>query len=287
MAEFNFLVLGEENWATNESVQFLFEKDFGKVNLQCSGDNLFFLDNTYNWIRIDGVIWRGQLEVDESIQRYLLEIIKYSGVECINLPDVTLQFGSCLSMHEALCIRNMPVLNKELFTIGKSSLAFTEPSFPCVMKIGNHHMGYGKALVRNQESWQDYIDMAILLNQPVSLEPYMEYKKDIRCQYLNGKVTCIERKPNHWKANVCPAEVISYNPPEEVSEFTKKFADSIGAKILGLDWILTAGDKWFILEGNTSPGLNDFQRDSAEINQLLIERVMARNHGVKIAKYNE
>ena len=192
------------------------------------------------------------------------------------MPDVTLHYGSNLSMYNALCKANMPVLKKTTVSYGISSLAFCEPSFPVVLKIGNYHMGYGKALVRNSENWQDFIDMAVLFNEPVSLEPYVAYKTDIRCQYITGNVTCIERKPDHWKANVNPAEVKPFTPPERIIEETTRFADSINADILGLDWIQSINDDWVVLEGNISPGLNDPQKDRDKINHMIIQRLLKK-----------
>jgi len=271
----NILVLGENTWKESSSLKIYCENNYSRVNIKYDQNgNLLYLDKDFYWVKVDGIIWRGQFESEPEIQKYLLEIIVISGVPCINDPFVTLNYSSNLSMYNALCEANMPVLNKNVLSFGKLSLNFTEPKFPCVLKIGNYHMGYGKSLIKNKESWQDIIDMAYLLNEPVTIEKYIQYKKDIRCQYIGGQLKCIERKPSHWKANVCPTEVNSYNPPAQILEITSNFAKTIKADIIGMDWILDYNNNWYILECNTGPGLIDFDEDGTTLNTLLLEKII-------------
>jgi len=272
--EINILVLGEETWVVDPGVTLYCEKDYSKVNIyHVHNKGLFYLRKDFSWVKIDGIIWRGQFESNSEKQKYILEIIKLSDVTCINHPDVTLNCSSNLSMYYALFKAKMPVLQKQISSFGKSTLDFIEPDLPCVCKLGNYHMGYGKMLVRNSETWRDFIDTAVLLNEPITIEPYINYKVDIRCLYIGGQMKCIERKPNHWKANVNPAEVISYDAPKQLLEMTADFASAIGADVIGTDWILDENDNWKVLECNTGPGLVNFEQDCRLINEILLKRI--------------
>ncbi|HPF02238.1 MAG TPA: hypothetical protein PLV06_06160 [Bacteroidales bacterium] len=269
MELFNILVIGETDWEEHKDFRLYIEKSFSKVNLKVCDKDLFFIDSTHSWIKVDGVIWRGQFEIDEELQRHLLEIISLSEVKCINPVESILHHGSNISMYNALCKFGINVLKKGAYLIGSSSLDFIDPIFPIVIKTGNYHMGYGKALAKDAETWRDFLDISVLLEKPVSLEPFVPYTMDVRCQYISGEVKAILRQPSHWKANVDPVKVSKFNPPEELIDDTKNFAQYIGADILGLDWILNQDNKWLVLEGNLSPGLNDLKPDRQKINDLL------------------
>ena len=277
MQKYNILVVGETTWDASPSFLLYCEKKYSKLNIKYSQNvGLFYLNKDFLWINIDGIIWRGQFESESETQKYILEIIKLSAVPCINHPSVTINYSANLSMYYALCNAKMPVFKKQVLSFGKSSLDFIEPTFPCVLKIGNYHMGYGKALVRDNESWRDFIDMAVLLNEPVTIEPFVNYKIDIRCLYIGGQIKCIERKPSHWKANVCPVEIVTHTPPSKILEMTSAFAMSINADIIGMDWILDENDNWHILECNTGSGLIDFEEDCSALNKILLERIIKR-----------
>ena len=277
MLKYNILILGETTWGASPLFSIYCENKYSKVNIKYDqNERLFYLNKDFLWVKIDGIIWRGQFESESETQKYLLEIIQLSDVPCINHPSVTLNYSSNLSMYYALCNAKMPVLKKQILSYGKSSLDFIEPTLPCVLKIGNYHMGYGKALVRDNESWRDFIDMTVLLNESVTIEPYINYKIDIRCLYIDGQIKCIERKPIHWKANVCPIEVVTHNPPTKILEMTSNFAKVIKADIIGMDWILDENNNWWVLECNTGPGLIDFEEDCKILNEIILKRLMKK-----------
>ena len=187
-----------------------------------------------------------------------------------------LNYGSNLAMYNALLKSGLPVLQKDI-TYGKSSLDFYMPTFPCVLKLGDYHMGYGKALARDKETWQDILDLAVLSNKPISVEKYVNYVKDIRCYYINGEVFCIERVPSNWKANVFPKDTKQFFAPQKIIDDTIKFSKAIGADILGLDWIMNNEGNWYVLEGNLSPGMDmidppqDIMMD--KITELLLKKL--------------
>jgi ribosomal protein S6--L-glutamate ligase len=251
----NILVIGERDWYADQSINFHCEKIFSKTNILFINNEFRYLTKDFDWVNIDAIIWRGQFEVEPEIQRYLLEIINVSNLPCINSPNALLNFGSNIAMYNALLRFGLPIIKKDI-SYGISSLDFYAPTFPCVLKIGDYHMGYAKALARNKETWQDYVDLSVTANKLISIEQFVNYVKDIRCLSIDNEFYCIERVPSRWKANVCPTEVKISLAPQRIIDDTINFSTYIGAEILGLDWIMDVGGNWYVLEGNLSPGLD-------------------------------
>ena len=251
----NILVIGENEWVANRLINFYCEKAFSKTNILLINNELKYITKDFEFINIDGIIWRGQFEVEPEIQRYLLEIIKTSNLPCINSSSILLNFGSNIAMYDALLRFGMPVIRRDI-SFGKSILDYYAPTFPCVLKLGDYHMGYGKVLAREKETWQDYIDLSVIANKPISVERYINYVKDIRCLSIANETFCIERFPSRWKANVCPTDIKISVAPKKIIDDTLKFSTFIGAEILGLDWIMDVDGNWYVLEGNLSPGLD-------------------------------
>jgi ribosomal protein S6--L-glutamate ligase len=271
----NILVLGERGWCSDSSVAELTifcEPDYSKVNVKVVDGLLFLLVDSREFVKIDGVILRGQFQENTEVERYVLEIVDYSEACALNSCSVVLNYGSSYSMHSFLKKSELPVLTRVL-TFGRNVLPYEAPQFPLVLRVGNFHMGYGKSLVRDKEHWDDCIDTAILLNQIVSLEPFVRYVTDVRCLFLGGRVSAIKRTPSIWKANVSPAEVKECVLPDVLNEYTIRIAHLLKADVFSADFILDEKQAWHLLEVNLNPGLMDGEKDQFAINDILISKV--------------
>ena len=272
----NILVIGESSWIKKNNINFYCEKEFSKINILHRDNELLYLNSDFKFVKIDGIIWRGQFDVDSELERYLLEVINVSSLPCINDANVMLNFGSNIAMYNATLKYGLPVIEKDI-SFGNSSLDFYTPKLPCVIKVGNYHMGYGKALIQTKETWQDSLDLTVISNKTISVERYIKYVKDIRCLLIGDDMFCVERVPSLWKANVFPKNVKKCTAPKKVLDDTYKFSKSIGADIMGLDWIEDSDGKWYVLEGNLSPGLDmidpNQEANMSSVTDLLMKRL--------------
>lgn len=251
------VVLGEKNWPAEEDVVVLGfdELDANGLRLLPSGV-LEIHAQDGRWDAVDAVVWRGQFDSHFSIQHCLLGLIRASGVRCLNQADTLFNCSDRISMHRVLVNAGMPVVPSAFFFGSSGYGYFYEPNFPCVLKVGNWHMGYGKMKVLSKTAWLDAVDMAAICKDFVAVEPFVEYQRDLRVLVVGDKMYAIERKGSQWKANVCPIEMKETEIPEQLAVLSRKAASALNVEIFGLDWLQTASGEWLLLEGNLAPGLS-------------------------------
>lgn len=269
----NVLIIGESNWPNVFSDLNIFsEKEPAKVDLTCleNGELLYLKD--FKWLKIDVVIWRNQFYSDFIAEHKLLDLISLSNVECINPPNTFIVYGHNAAMYRVMSDLKLPVVSRRFF-YGKYApywINRDEDSVQ-VLKVGDYHSGYGKSIIRTRESFQDSIDMAVLLHDIVSLEPHIAYVRDVRCLLIGDRCRIYEKVPSIWKANVCPKSVNEI-PISSVSEVivsgTKLLASRIGAQVLGTDWILDDEGNWYILEGNLAPGFETQEEQTWQLDLI-------------------
>mgnify|MGYP003345131456 CR=1 FL=1 len=82
----------------------------------------------------------------------VLDLIRLTGTPCVN-PAATLQRGfDRLSMRAEMQAIGLPLLPQDI-VLGGALLDHTEVTTPTVLKVGNYHAGYGKALVATPDAW--------------------------------------------------------------------------------------------------------------------------------------
>jgi len=275
--EKKILVIGEKSWPSAEDVSCLdfCELDIRGVRITESLD--FECHSPHGeWEKIDAILWRGQFDSEVLRQYAVLNLIAASGVTCINSAASMLQKGGRISSYAALQRSGLPVI-KSTFFCGSNGLSYYyHPDFPCVLKVGNWHMGYGKARAHDKATWLDAIDMAHIAKDFVGVEPFVTYTKDIRVLVLGDEVAGLERVPSQWKANVCPTECRSINVPESLCAMSIRAAQVLGMEILGVDWIQTRDGEWLLLEANPSPGL---EWEGVDWRKKAIALLKAKTHG--------
>jgi ribosomal protein S6--L-glutamate ligase len=255
----NIIVIGEENWNAieNDNVNLFCFSDLKKVNFYSDKSGRLYV-LLGDWKPVAGVIWRCQFFDNFTLEHKILDLIKYTNTRCINSASTNVHYGHNIAMFNAMQNCGMPVVPRR-FMIGQISAMFVQPQHPVeVFKVGDYHRGYAKSIIRNKETYQDTIDMACCMADIFSLEPYVDYTRDVRILKIGNSLEFYEREPSMWKANVCPLSVQKIRMesiPAEIIEYSCKLAKSINADVIGVDWIMTKHDKWYALEANLAPGL--------------------------------
>ena len=225
--------------------------------------------------RIDGVLWRVGAIRPDPLHRAVLDLIRLAGVPCVN-PARTLQLGfDRLSMQAEMKTIGIPQLEQTV-VIGQHVLDRITPLLPAVVKIGNYHAGYGKARVDTLNGWADVRDVAFTAHNYVSLEPYIEYRRDVRCLAVGDEIWAMERRSSTWKANRATNAAILIEVPPELASYTKRAMNHLAADVLGLDFLETEQGEFYLLENNDVPGLTGFPDF---VRRLLAERLMTQVTG--------
>ncbi len=194
--------------------------------------------------------------------RTVLEMIRFSGIPCVNSASTLLRGFDRLAMHNEMKAAGLPLLPQQI-AIGQSSLERTAPELPCVVKIGNHHAGYGKARAADPDAFADLRDLAFAADDYITLEPFIPYRSDIRCLAIGSSLWAMKRKGAGWKANTQTIEATLIDrPPDVLADYTRKAMHHLGADILGLDFIEDQDGHYWLLECNDTPGLSGFPEET-------------------------
>lgn len=209
----------------------------------------------------DIIFWRLGAINPESKYRNILELIDHSGIPCINSAFTLLMGYERLTMLNTLRKIGLPVINFNVAT-NTQHLKNLEMEFPFVVKVGNHHGGYGKSLVSTEEQWEELKDLLFIHQDYVTTEKFIDYKYDIRYLAINDKVWAMKRKGKYWKANSLTQEYQIIKPEEEWIEKVKLLQQYINADIVAIDVLETENGEKIILEYNDIPGLSGFPEDA-------------------------
>lgn len=209
----------------------------------------------------DVIFWRLGAVNPEAKHRNMLELIQYSGVPCINSAETLLKGYDRLSMLNTLKKLELPVIDFNAAT-GTAHLKNLEMPFPFVVKVGNHHGGYGKSLVSDEEQWEELKDLLFIHQDYVTVEKFIDYKYDIRYLAVNDKVWAMKRKGRYWKANSLTQEYQIIEPEKEWIGNVKLLQENIKADIVAIDVLETENGEKTIVEYNDIPSLTGFPEEA-------------------------
>lgn len=235
--------------------------------------NKLFVADSDGVVQPDGILWRVGAIAPSAIQTTALNLIDLSGVPCVNSAK-TLKTGyDRLSMLSAIKSLGLPVIDFNVVT-KSTHLKNIKIDFPFVVKAGNYHGGYGKVLVENEQKWQDIKDLLFISDTYITIEPYINYVRDIRYIAIKDKVWAMSRKGKFWKANVETTDYIVIEPEERLVADLKKLQNYLEADILAIDILEEANGKQYIVEYNDIPGLSGFSDElKYELANVLIEKL--------------
>lgn len=215
-------------------------------------------------IKPDGVLWRVGAIKPSIKHQNAIDLVKLSKVPCVNSAEVLLKGFDRLSMLSVLRDCGFPTIPFDVITCS-THLKNLEREFPFVVKVGNFHGGFGKILVENAERWQDIKDLLFISNDYISVEPYINYERDIRYLAIGEKVWAMARKGKFWKANIETTDFVLIEKDLELTKqviFLQKYLQS---DIVAIDILEEKNGERYFVEYNDIPGLSGFP------NQVQIE----------------
>lgn len=226
------------------------------------GKDLFVVD-AQGTTRIDAVLWRVGALRPHPLHRAVLEMIRLSGKVCVNSAATLLRGFDRLSMRAEMQQINIPLVPQTVAT-GRSALDLAQTDFPCVIKIGNFHAGLGKVKVDDLTIFDDVKDLSFAADDYVTIEPFIDYVRDMRCLVIEDNIWALERRGATWKANTNTIDYKLIEAPEKLRRYTIAAKKHLNADVLGLDFLETRNGEFVLLETNDVPGLSGFP-DSLKI----------------------
>ncbi|SHF11883.1 ATP-grasp domain-containing protein [Chryseobacterium vrystaatense] len=254
------LINGEKYWKDYFGGFNLVQKNVQTSECIVKDSALYFID-AEGVCKPDVIFWRLGAVNPDLKHRNILELIEYSGIPCVNSTETLLKGYDRLSMLNTLKKLELPVINFDTAT-KTSQLKNLQRSFPFVVKVGNHHGGFGKSLVTSEEQWEELKDLLFIHQDYVTVEKFIDYKYDIRYLAINDKVWAMKRKGKYWKANSQTQEYQIIAPEKEWIEKVKLLQEYTKADIIAIDVLETENGEKTIVEYNDIPGLSGFPEDT-------------------------
>jgi ribosomal protein S6--L-glutamate ligase len=208
----------------------------------------------------DKILWRVGAIRPNAKHKAALDIIQLSGIHCVNSAKTLSKGFDRLSMLNVLKECDLPVIP---FNVATSSIQLKniEIPFPFVVKAGNYHGGFGKVLVNDEDKWQDIKDLLFISEDYVTIEPFINYERDIRYLAVGDKIWAMARKGKFWKANVQTTDFTLINYDQKLVAMTKKLQNYLQADIVAIDILEEKDGTKYIVEYNDIPGLSGFPED--------------------------
>ncbi len=256
------VVNGEDYWADYLPDFYVHQCRLQNSRWHLRNDGLWILDGA-QWIRVDAVLWRLGAVRPQAAHRSALEIIRLSGVPCFNAASVLLRGYDRLGMLSGLREIGLPTIPFSV-ALGDRVLEREQPQFPCVVKVGNLHGGWGKARATNVGQWNDILDLAFVTEDYATVEPFIDYEQDVRCLCIGAEIWAMSRRSSEWKVNRGVAEPTLIDVPPILFEYLKRLQKHLKADVLALDCLQTQDGEWFVLEYNDIPGLSGFSPNVRE-----------------------
>lgn len=210
-----------------------------------------------NVVTPDGILWRVGAIKPSIKHQNALDLIKFSQIPCVNPAEVLLKGFDRLAMLNILRECGFPIIPFDVVT-SAVHLKNLEKPFPFVVKAGNYHGGFGKVLVENEQKWQDIKDLLFISNEYFTVEPYINYERDIRYLAIGENVWAMARKGRFWKANVDTTDFALIETEKELSEQILLLQKKLNSDIVAIDILEEKDGNRFFVEYNDIPGLAGF-----------------------------
>ncbi len=264
------VVNGESYWQEFLSDFLVIQKKVQTSECWLKDHKLYIVDAN-GICKPDKILWRVGAIRPSNKHLTMLHLIQLSGIHCVNSAEVLVSGFDRLSMLNVLHKCDCPTIPFNVVT-SSSQLKNIEIPFPFVVKAGNYHGGFGKVLVENIEKWQDVKDLLFISETYVTVEPYINYQRDIRYMLVGDKVWAMSRKGKFWKANVQTIDFTLIPTEQYIVEKTKQLKDYLGADILAVDILEEENGKLHFVEYNDIPGLSGFPDEVREELTLCLKK---------------
>lgn len=226
-------------------------------------------------VKVESVLWRVGAIKPHPGHRSVLELLRLAQVPCLNPVQVLLRSYDRLAMLNELREAQLPVISFSV-TLGEQMLDRLQPAFPVVGKVGNYHGGFGKMRLDDEARWMDFKDMVFLTDEYATIEPAIDYVRDVRCLAVGERLWAMERRGRFWKVN---SETVGYEViavPSLLAEYTSRAMQHFQADVLGLDFLQTTDGHFLLLESNDTPGFTGFPD---EVRKAVAQRMREKIEG--------
>lgn len=203
------------------------------------------------------ILWRVGAIKPAASHRVALEMIALSQISCVNSAEVLLTGYDRISMLRTLIRSGLPVIPFQVAT-ASTMLKGIQISFPFVVKAGNYHGGFGKALVEEEKKWQDIRDLLFISDDYITIEPFINYVRDIRYLSVGEEIWAMARKGRFWKANVETTDFELINIDPIIVNEVRQLKTLLQADIIAVDILEDSNGDHFYVEYNDIPGLSGF-----------------------------
>jgi ribosomal protein S6--L-glutamate ligase len=266
------VINGEKNWQDHLN-GFKVEQKKLQTTEWLLKDKLLFAFDGDSVVRPDLILWRVGAIKPAAKHRAALELISLSGIPCVNSAETLLKGYDRLTMLAGLKELNFPVISFNAAT-SSSQLKNILMPFPFVIKAGNYHGGFGKVLVEDERKLQDIKDLLFITEDYITVEPFINYERDLRYLAIGKKVWAMARKGKYWKANVETTDFVLIEPEEELSRQTRLLQSYLKADIVAIDILEEKNGNRYFVEYNDIPGLSGFPEETRiELINCLKEKI--------------
>jgi synapsin len=225
--------------------------------------------------------------VTRSIQHLDSRNLLYAFMFC-NIPAVNslesiystlerpIMFGALKRIAKRLGAEKFPLIPQTYYPSHANMVI--SPEFPCVVKIGAFHSGYGKIKVSDRRVFDDVRSIVAMHHDYCTAERFIKWDYDIRVQKIGQHYRAFKRVSSNWKGNVGNESI---NEDMKMTDEFKLWIDECAKLFGGLDICAldavhdVESDKLWILELNdTAIGL--VHRHAHEDMQHIRDVVMMR-----------
>lgn len=220
-------------------------------------DNELYAIDANGVCKPDKILWRVGAIRPNAKHKNALDIIELSKIHCVNSAKVLTQGYDRLTMLNVLKECDLPLIPFNIAT-NSTQIKNIEIPFPFVVKAGNYHGGFGKVLVDSEEKWQDIKDLLFISEDYITIEPFINYNRDIRYLAIGDKIWAMARKGKFWKANVQTTDFTIIDTEKVLTEQTKELKKYLNADIVAIDILEEKNGNCYFVEYNDIPGLSGF-----------------------------
>ncbi len=254
------VVNGEPDWApyfTGFEVEPIRIQDAGWV---LRGGELWCLTSSSATL-VEGVLWRLGAVRQDWRQRAALNAIRLASVPCVSSSTSLLRCWDRIAMLAELREAGIPTVEFDL-AIGDRLVKRHGREFPFIVKVGSHHGGFSKALIEDGTQWSQIADLLFCADDFMTVEPYVEHERDLRCLMIGDQAWCMEQRGASWRANADTLQAKIVEPPTELLDYTQRIRTHLGATSVGVDALERADGSFVVLEVNDPPGLVGFPEEA-------------------------
>lgn len=171
-----------------------------------------------------------------------------------------------------------PVVHQDYFSSHREMMYGN--TFPCVVKVGHAHAGFGKMKINDHHTFEDFRTIVALNSNYVTAEPFINGEYDLRIQKIGTHIRAFQRESvcGSWKTNMGSSDLREV----EVTDQYRRWIEEAGNLFGGLDICTVdaifdhdSGQAQIMEVNGTSSGFSPFrtEEDSLHLKELVIEKM--------------